>query len=109
MVAICFWSTRILSQVSGPVGIVGAVGSASAEGFTSLLFITAIISINLALINIVPVPALDGGRLLFVLIEAVTRKPIPKGVANMVNTAGFAFLILLMLVITAHDLFKLFT
>lgn len=97
-----------LSQVTGPVGIAGAVGSAYNQGFTSLLTITAIISINLALINLIPIPALDGGRLLFVIIEAITRKPIKPSVARAVNTIGFALLILLMVVVTAHDVFKLF-
>ncbi len=96
-----------LAQVSGPVGIAGAVGSASAEGFGSLLTIMAIISINLALINLIPIPALDGGRLLFVIIETITRRPIKPSVAQAVNGIGFAFLILLMLVVTAHDIFKL--
>lgn len=96
-----------LSAVSGPVGIAGAVGDASASGIVPLLMLTAIISINLALVNLIPVPALDGGRLLFVLIEAITRKPIPQGVAGTVNTIGFALLILLMVVITANDIFKL--
>lgn len=98
-----------LSQVSGPVGIAGAVGTASENGLASLLSITAIISINLALINIIPIPALDGGRLLFVLIEAVTRRPIRPGIANAVNAAGFGLLILLMVVVTASDLFKIFS
>ncbi|MBP9816617.1 MAG: site-2 protease family protein [Candidatus Pacebacteria bacterium] len=98
-----------LSQVSGPVGIAGAVGTAAGNGFASLLSLTAIISVNLALINLLPVPALDGGRLLFVIIESIIRRPIPKGVAAAVNTAGFAFLLLLMFAITASDLFKLFT
>jgi regulator of sigma E protease len=101
--------TADLSQVSGPIGIVGAVGSASADGIVALLTLTAVISVNLALINIIPVPALDGGRLLFVLIEAVTRRPLPKGVAGVMNTVGFALLILLMLVVTASDIFKLVT
>lgn len=96
-----------LSQVSGPVGIAGAVGDASENGFASLLSLTAIISVNLALINLLPIPALDGGRLLFVAIEAVIRRPIPKGVAAAVNAAGFLFLILLMFVITASDIFKI--
>jgi regulator of sigma E protease len=96
--------TANLSQVTGPVGIAGAVGTAAHQGFTSLLTITAIISINLALINLIPIPALDGGRLLFVLIEAITRRPIK---ANAVNTVGFGLLILLMVLVTAHDLFKL--
>ncbi len=63
-----------LSQVAGPVGIVGLVGEASAFGLTSLLLFTAFISLNLAVINVLPFPALDGGRLLFVMIEAVRRK-----------------------------------
>lgn len=97
-----------LSQVSGPVGIAGAVGQASSNGLAALLGITALISINLALINILPIPALDGGRLLFVAIEAVTRRPIKPVVANAVNTVGFGFLVLLMVVVTASDIFKLF-
>jgi regulator of sigma E protease len=96
-----------LSQVAGPVGIAGAVGDASASGLASLLSLTALISINLALINLIPIPALDGGRLLFVLIETVTRKPIPASVAGTINAIGFAFLILLMVVITVSDVFKL--
>ncbi|MCX6787604.1 MAG: M50 family metallopeptidase [Candidatus Kaiserbacteria bacterium] len=96
-----------LSQVSGPIGIAGAVGSASSQGFGDLLSIMAIISINLALINLIPVPALDGGRLLFVIIESVIRRPIKASIAGSINMVGFAFLILLMLVVTAHDIFKL--
>lgn len=102
-----FTLTADLSQVSGPVGIAGAVGSASSQGFGDLLSIMAIISINLALINLIPVPALDGGRLLFVLIESVIRRPIKPSVAQTVNAIGFVFLILLMVVVTAHDIFKM--
>ncbi len=96
-----------LSQVSGPVGIAGVVGSASAQGFGDLLSIMAIISINLALINLIPIPALDGGRLLFVIIESVIRRPIKASVARVLNSIGFIFLILLMVVVTAHDIFKI--
>lgn len=96
-----------LSQVAGPVGIAGAVGSASAQGFGDLLSIMAVISINLALINLIPIPALDGGRLLFVIIESVIRRPIKTSIANSINTVGFAFLILLMVLVTAHDIFKM--
>jgi regulator of sigma E protease len=96
-----------LSQVAGPVGIAGAVGSASAQGFGDLLSIMAIISINLALINLIPVPALDGGRLLFVIIESVIRRPINARVSYAINAVGFVFLILLMVVVTAHDIFKI--
>lgn len=103
-----FTLTADLAQVSGPVGIAGAVGTASSEGIAPLLTITALISINLALINLLPIPALDGGRLLFVLIESVIRRPIKAAVANTVNVAGFGLLLLLMLVVTANDVFKLF-
>lgn len=96
-----------LSQVSGPVGIAGAVGTASEDGLVSLLALTAVISINLALINVLPIPALDGGRFLFVVIEAITRKRIPESFAGAVNALGFGFLILLMVAITASDIFKL--
>lgn len=99
--------TANLSQVSGPVGIAGAVGSASAQGLGDLLSIMAVISINLALINLIPVPALDGGRLLFVIIESIIRRPIKPQVAQVVNAVGFVFLILLMVVVTAHDIFKI--
>ena len=96
------------SQVSGPIGIVGYVGDAAAVGFTSLLFFTAIISINLAVINLLPIPALDGGRLVFVAIEAITRRPIPPVWASRVNLVGFAALMLLMLLATISDISKLF-
>ncbi len=95
------------SQVSGPVGIAGAVGGASAQGFGYLLSLMAIISINLALINLIPVPALDGGRLLFVLVEGALRRPLKPSVMQALNSVSFAFLVLLMVVVTAHDIFKI--
>lgn len=96
-----------LSQVAGPVGIVSLVGDAAAFGFTSLLMFTAFISLNLAVINMLPVPALDGGRLLFVAIEAIRRKPINPVWTSRVNFAGFALLLLLMLVITVNDISRI--
>ncbi len=96
-----------LSQVSGPVGIVSIVGSASAQGIGNLLSIMAMISINLAIINLIPIPALDGGRLLFVIIESIIRRPIKATVANALNTTGFTLLIILMLFVTVKDIFKI--
>ncbi len=96
-----------LSQVAGPVGIAGVVGNASAQGFGNLLSIVALISINLALINLIPIPALDGGRLLFVFIESVIRRPIRPEFVRTVNALGFVLLILLMVAVTAHDIFKI--
>ena len=95
-------------QVAGPIGIVKYVGDAAAIGFMSVVYFTAIISLNLAVINLLPIPALDGGRLVFVVIEAVTRRPIPPVWAARVNTGGFIFLMLLMVAATAHDIIKLF-
>lgn len=92
-----------LSNVAGPVGLVGMVGDVAKLGFAHLLTFTALISINLCLINLLPFPALDGGRLLFVGVEAVTRRSIPPRFFNLVNTAGFALLIFLMILITIND------
>lgn len=96
------------SQVSGPVGIAGIVKEANELGFQYLLSITAIISINLAIINLVPFPALDGGRLLFVFIETIIRRPINPSVVKWSNVIGFSLLILLMLTVTFNDILKLF-
>lgn len=96
-----------LSQVAGPVGIATLVGDASRLGFVYLMSFTAIISIHLAVINLVPFPALDGGRLLFVLIEKLKGSPIKPKIANALNVVGFAILILLMIVVTVSDVFKL--
>ncbi len=95
------------SAVAGPVGIVGIVGDASALGFVYLLTLTALISINLAIINLLPFPALDGGRLLFIIIEAIKGSPIKPVVANTANGIGFLLLILLMVVVTYSDISKI--
>jgi regulator of sigma E protease len=96
------------SSVTGPVGMVGIVNSAYQFGFIYLLSFTALISVNLAIINLIPFPALDGGRLLFVLIEKIKGSPINQKFANTANTVGFALLIILMLFVTYHDVIKLF-
>ncbi|MFA6158156.1 MAG: site-2 protease family protein [Candidatus Paceibacterota bacterium] len=96
------------SQVSGPVGIARLVGDAGKLGIVYLLSFTAFISLNLAALNLVPFPALDGGRILFVIIEAIKRSPIRPAVANMTNAVGFGILILLMLFVTYRDILKIF-
>lgn len=96
-----------LSRVAGPVGIVSLVGDASAHGFTILLMFTAVISLNLAIINLLPFPALDGGRLLFVAIEAVKGSAIRPAIAGYMNAAGFILLIALMVAITYNDILRL--
>ncbi|MEK7463567.1 MAG: site-2 protease family protein [Patescibacteria group bacterium] len=103
-----FKGTSSLESVTGPIGIAGLIGDAAKLGFTYLIMFTAIISINLGVLNLMPFPALDGGRILFVIIEATIRRPIRPVIANSLNAAGFSLLILLMIVITYRDIAKLF-
>jgi regulator of sigma E protease len=99
-----FKGKSALSSVSGPVAIAKYVGDAANLGLSYLLMFTALISINLGVLNLVPFPALDGGRILFVLIEALIRRPIKPKIANTVNAVGFALLLLLMVVVTYRDI-----
>jgi len=96
-----------LKNVAGPVGIASMVGDAASVGFAYLLYFTALISVNLAVINLIPIPALDGGRILFTLIEVITGGKKWPRLENAVNLIGFGALILLMIVITYHDILKL--
>jgi regulator of sigma E protease len=98
-----------LANVAGPVGIAGLVGDAFSIGILYLLAFTAIISINLAIINLLPIPALDGGRILFTWIEALKGSPISTKTQLIANGIGFAFLILLMVAVTINDIRNLFT
>ncbi len=102
-----FAGSADLSQVAGPIGIAGLVGDAAEFGIVSLLVFTAMISLNLAVINLLPVPALDGGRLLFVAIEAIIRKPVNPIWMGRVNLLGFSLLILLMIAVTFSDIVKI--
>jgi len=94
--------------VTGPIGMVGIVGDAYEFGFVYLLSFAALISINLAIINLLPFPALDGGRLFFLLIEKIKGSRMNPKFANMANMIGFGILIFLMLIVTYHDVIKLF-
>ena len=107
LVAKIFSSKADFSQVAGPIGIVSLVGQASQFGFGYLLSFTALISINLAVINLIPFPALDGGRLLFVGIEAIRRKSISPKITNTLNIIGFALLIIFMITVTISDIGRL--
>lgn len=96
-----------LSNVAGPVGIASLVGDAAVFGVGSVLSFAALISINLAIVNLLPFPALDGGRLAFLAAESIFRKKIPLSVSNALNAVGFALLILLMIAVTAQDVARL--
>jgi regulator of sigma E protease len=97
-----------MADVTGPVGIAGLVNDATQLGFSYVLSFTAFISINLAIINLIPFPALDGGRVLFVLIEKIRGKAFNTRAVQIVNTVGLALLLLLMVVVTFHDIAKFF-
>lgn len=93
-------------QVSGPVGIAVLTGQVAKLGFLYLLQFTALLSLNLAIINIIPFPAFDGGHLLFIAIEKIRRKPIDKRIEGIVHTVGFALLMVLIVVITFGDIMR---
>lgn len=96
-----------VSDLSGPVGIFGLVQSYVSAGPIAFLSLIGMLSINLFVVNLLPLPALDGGRLVFLGIEGVTKKPVPKKIENAFNTAGFVLLMGLMLYITFQDLLRL--
>ncbi|MCK5059722.1 MAG: RIP metalloprotease RseP [Candidatus Pacebacteria bacterium] len=103
-----FTGASSLSAIAGPVGIVGMAGDVASLGFVHLLSFMAFLSIQLAILNIIPFPALDGGRLLFLFIEVVIRKPLKPAFVQAAHGFGFMLLILLMLVVTWNDIMRLF-
>ncbi len=96
-----------MAEVLGPVGIGQQIGEATRLGLDYLLTITAVISVNLAFLNLLPIPALDGSRIAFLAVEAVRRKPIDAEKEGFVHFVGFALLLLLLLVVTYRDLLRL--
>jgi len=94
-------------DIAGPIGIVNLTKEMSELGFVYLLYFTAILSINLGIINILPIPALDGGRILFVLIEKIKGSPVSTSVEGYVHQIGFILLILLMVFVTLNDILRL--
>ena len=96
-----------LAAVSGPVGISTVIGDAVSRGFRTLLYTVVLISINLGFMNLLPIPALDGGRLLTILIEMITRKRIPAKVEGIINGVGLMLLLGLSLVIMVKDIVQL--
>jgi len=91
-------------NIAGPVGIVAITGRTAKQGFVSLLQLTAILSINLGVINLLPIPALDGGHLFFILIETIRRKAVSQRVQERLTQAGFVALMALMVFIVFNDL-----
>ncbi|MCF6276757.1 MAG: RIP metalloprotease RseP [Candidatus Magasanikbacteria bacterium] len=95
-------------EVSGPVGIAVVLGQSARLGISYLINATAMISLSLAAINILPIPALDGGRILFLGIEKIIRKPVPVKYEQIAHTIGFALLMVLIIVVTGRDILNFF-
>lgn len=95
------------AQVAGPIGIAGLGASAVEMGFATAATVAALISINLALINLLPIPGLDGGRLLMVGVEALIRRPVSPRVTNALVLAGLALIVALMIAVSIHDIARL--
>lgn len=104
-----------LKDMSGPIGIASAVTTVASESLSSgfmsavnsIIYVMMIITVNLGLFNMLPFPALDGGRFVFLIVEAIRGKSVPRKVEAIVNGIGMGLLILLMILITANDIFKL--
>ncbi len=97
-----------VNQLSGPVGIYSIVDSQAKQGLESVLYLVAYLSINIGIINLLPFPAFDGGRILFLLIEKIFRKPVSKKVENIIHSIGFILIILLLIYVTFNDILRLF-
>lgn len=96
-----------LSNIVGPVGLIGVVGDASTHGIGYLLGLIGVISVNLAVINLIPIPALDGGRLALLGLEAIIRRPVPRGFVSLLNATGVLIMIALMITVTYQDIARL--
>ena len=107
LVASLFGFAPLIGDVAGPVGIASIVGEAGRLGLSYFLQIVAFLSVNLAVLNILPVPALDGGRLLFLAIEKIKGAPLPAKIPRIAHSIGFIILIALLLVITYRDIIRL--
>ncbi|HLR21409.1 MAG TPA: RIP metalloprotease RseP [Tissierellaceae bacterium] len=106
-VAMTFKGQVSTNDLAGPVGVINEVGKAAKMGYTNLLLLLGFISVNLGFFNLLPIPALDGSRLVFIAIELIRGKPINADKENFIHMIGFMLLIILMLVVTYKDLFRL--
>lgn len=97
-----------IKQLSGPVGIYSIVGEQSKAGLASILYLMAFLSINVGFINLLPLPAFDGGHILFIIIEKIKGSPVSQKTENMIHTIGLFLLMALMVYITFNDILRLF-
>lgn len=99
-------SRKVAEDVAGPVGIAVMTGQVAKQGIAPLVQFAAMLSVNLAVINFLPIPALDGGRVLFLFIEKLRRRPVSRHLEIAIHNVAFLILILLILLVTARDLFR---
>lgn len=97
-----------VTQLSGPVGIYSIVGEQSKGGLANILYLTAFLSINVGFINLLPIPAFDGGHILFIIIEKIKGSPVNPELENKIHMIFLVLLMILMLVITVNDILRLF-
>ncbi len=97
-----------VNQLSGPVGIYSIVDSQAEQGLEAILYLVAYLSINVGIINLLPFPAFDGGRILFLFIEKIFKKPVSKKVENIIHSIGFMLIIALLIYVTFNDILRLF-
>ena len=98
-----------LNELSGPVGVVSTMNTMAQSGWYNFLFFAAFLAVNIGLMNLLPLPALDGGRILFVLIELIFRRPVPREKEGWIHLAGFVLLIMLMVYATFNDIVRIFS
>ena len=98
-----------LNNLSGPIGIFTIVGSAAKSGFLNIIYLIAYLCINVAVINLIPFPAFDGGRALFLIIEKIKGSKVNPKIENTIHTIGFVLLMILMLFVSYNDIVRLFT
>ena len=96
-----------LRAVSGPVGTAGVISDAAKSGFNTLLLLTALISVNLGIFNLLPLPALDGGHIFYTLIELISRRRLPPKIVSIIDAVGMFLLFGLMIVVTVKDIITL--
>ena len=111
MVLIIFYlitGSLSLDSLAGPVGIFNIVGESAKAGFVSLMYLTAYLCINVGFMNFIPLPAFDGGRLLFLVIEKIKGSRVKPEIENTIHSIGFVLLMIFMLFITFNDILKLF-
>ncbi len=97
-----------LNQLSGPVGIYSVVGQQRSGGLANILYLMAFLSINVGFINLLPIPAFDGGHILFIIIEKIKGSPVNPDLENKIHTVFLFLLMLLMIIITFNDILRLF-